>query len=76
MTQWVTPSTLRDAVAMVSAGACPVSGGVALLSEAFEVSMGERAVDVLAVVPNQVSPVSMGAGATLAALSSDHAVAQ
>lgn len=72
----MTPSTLRDAVELVAAGACPVSGGVALLSEAFGVSMGEQAVDILPVVSSQVSSTSIGAGATLAALASDDALAE
>lgn len=75
MTDWVTASTLRHAAALVAAGACPVSGGVALLSEAFEVAMGDRAVDILPVVPRQVFGTSIGAGASLAAVASDAALA-
>lgn len=66
MTTWLMPSTVQEAVTLVADGATPVGGGAALMSTAFAPLIGDRAVDLLPVLPARIDADFIGAGATLA----------
>ena len=62
---WLRPSSRAEAFELVRDGATPIAGGAALLSPAFPVQMGDRAVDVNAVLDSGVRAGVIGASTTL-----------
>jgi CO/xanthine dehydrogenase FAD-binding subunit len=68
---WLHPSTRDEAFSHVVGGGTPVAGGAALLSLALAPALGERAVDVAALLPSGVKDGVIGASTTLAQLAAD-----
>jgi CO/xanthine dehydrogenase FAD-binding subunit len=71
---WLRPADRDEAIALVSAAATPVGGGAALLSQAFPISLSDRAVDVLDLLPCGLNDGVLGAASTIADLASDSEV--
>jgi CO/xanthine dehydrogenase FAD-binding subunit len=74
LVEWLRPADLPTALSLVEAGATPVGGGAALLSRAFPLELGDRAVDVVPLLPGGVRDGVIGAATTLAALAVDPVV--
>jgi carbon-monoxide dehydrogenase medium subunit len=71
VTAWLHPATRDEAFSLVADGGTPVAGGVALLSLALAPALGERAVDVAALLPVGIFDGLIGASTTLAELAAD-----